>query len=360
MDPIIVAAFETAVATAARFRGATAPNPPVGAATLDRAGRIVAVSAHEAAGKPHAEANAIAMHANKTSEPVAALVVTLEPCNHYGRTPPCTEAVLRARPQSVWIGALDPNRHVTGGGRAVLVAGGIRVHLLSDLSSDAAGRIAEQCRDLILPFSHRLATGRPWITIKQVVGPDGTFSSPGRNASASHEVVAFAHQLRKCADAILTGSGTVLTDWPDFSVRHIADHRSKPRSLLICDRRDRVPQAYLEATRLHGLDPVKVTNIEAALDGLGAQGCLEVLVEAGPALLRHLLKADLWDEHVVIGTTDEGRASVMRRLRDGARFRRPTMPHAAFAPAGPIKSGDGNKDGLRVCDERGLPAFCVR
>jgi diaminohydroxyphosphoribosylaminopyrimidine deaminase / 5-amino-6-(5-phosphoribosylamino)uracil reductase len=346
MDPVIVAAFEMAISSAARFRGATAPNPPVGAATLDPAGRIVAVSAHEEAGKPHAETNAIAMHASKTSEPVATLIVTLEPCNHYGRTPPCTEAVLRARPQSVWIGALDPNRQVAGGGCAVLAAGGMRVHLLGDLSSHTARRIAEACSDLILPFSHRLATGRPWVTIRQILGPNaGMSSSLSRKASASQDVLAFAHQLRKRADVILTGSGTVLADWPDFSVRHIPDHRSKRRSLLICDRRNRVPQAYLEATRLRGLDAIKVTDIDAALHVLGAQGCLEVLVEAGPTLLHHVLKTDLWDEHIVIQTADNGSATIARLLRDGTRFRSPTVPHA-FARAGPVKPRDRNKDGL--------------
>jgi diaminohydroxyphosphoribosylaminopyrimidine deaminase / 5-amino-6-(5-phosphoribosylamino)uracil reductase len=317
MDPAIVVAFDTAIAAAAAFRGATAPNPPVGAVTLDAAGKIVAVSAHEAAGEPHAEAKALAMHAALTWEPIDTLVVTLEPCNHYGRTPPCTEAVLQARPRAVWIGALDPNHRVVGGGRAVLEANGIRVHTLSESASDTARHILDAARDLIRPFSRWLATGRPWITIKQALDTTGSMiPSPGRKTFTSREALTFAHQLRRRTDAILTGSGTILADWPEFTVRHLADHPSKTRKLMICDRRHRVPTSYFDLARSRGFDPLRVTGIDEALDSLGAQGCLEVLVEAGPHLMGHMLKEDLWDELVVIRQATPGDDTVTRVFRE--------------------------------------------
>jgi diaminohydroxyphosphoribosylaminopyrimidine deaminase / 5-amino-6-(5-phosphoribosylamino)uracil reductase len=317
MDPVIVAAFDTAIASAAAFRGATAPNPPVGAVTLNAAGAIIAVSAHEAAGRPHAEASAIITHINRTSEPIDTLIVTLEPCNHHGRTPPCTEAVLRANPRSVWIGALDPNRRVVGGGRTFLVANGIRVHVAGEDASDIARRIAEDAENLIRPFSRWIATGRPWVTVKQALDANGRMvPPPGKKTFTSQRALVLAHQLRKRADAILTGSGTVLADWPEFTVRHVDDHPAKRRKLVVCDRRHRVPDAYFKAAHARGFDVMRVEHMDEALDALGSQPCLEVLIEAGPRLLEHVLTGDLWDELVVIRQNADGGETVTRTLRE--------------------------------------------
>jgi diaminohydroxyphosphoribosylaminopyrimidine deaminase / 5-amino-6-(5-phosphoribosylamino)uracil reductase len=111
------AAFGHALQAAVEFEGATAPNPPVGCVILDADGNELAVAAHRAAGQPHAEALAIQKCREAgLAERIHTLIVTLEPCNHQGRTPPCTSAILATPARQIWIGAQDPNPHVEGGG----------------------------------------------------------------------------------------------------------------------------------------------------------------------------------------------------------------------------------------------------
>ncbi len=294
------AALRLAIVAASRFRGATAPNPPVGCCLLDRDGRVLALDAHRKAGTAHAEAGAIAAaRAVGTADRIHTVVVTLEPCNHHGRTPPCTEAILSTPARRLVVGAPDPNPAVAGGGTARLARAGLAVTLAAE--DPALAGLAEDCARLIAPFAKRAMTGRPFVTVKQALDPaGGMVPPPGAKTFTSEAALRFAHALRRRADAVLTGSGTILADDPGFDVRRVRDHPGRCRPLAILDRRGRVPAAYLDAARGRGFVPFVADGIEDALDRLGEAGALEVLVEAGPALLASLDAAGLWDEWVTI------------------------------------------------------------
>lgn len=308
------AALRLAIAAASRFRGATAPNPPVGCCLLDRDGRVLALDAHRRAGTPHAEAGAIAAaRAAGTADRIHTVVVTLEPCNHHGRTPPCTEAILSTPARRLVIGAPDPNPAVAGGGAARLAEAGLAVAMAAE-DPGLAG-LAGDCARLIAPFAKRATTGRPFVTVKQALDASGSMlPPPGAKTFTSETALRFAHALRRRADAVLTGSGTVLADDPGFDVRRVPDHPERRRQLAILDRRGRVPAAYLDAARDRGFLPFVARDIGEALDRLGEAGALEVLVEAGPALLASLDRAGLWDEWVTIRKRDGAEA-------DGAEIR---------------------------------------
>ena len=152
--------FRAAIAAACTHLGATAPNPPVGCAILDRDGRLLAAAGHERAGQPHAEALALRRLADAGRLAEAhTLLVTLEPCNHQGRTGPCTEAILASPVRTVWIGCADPNPHVGGHGADRLRGSGLAVHRLGTGPDAEEARLHCDCRALIAPF--RRSTGGP-------------------------------------------------------------------------------------------------------------------------------------------------------------------------------------------------------
>ncbi|PLR25631.1 bifunctional diaminohydroxyphosphoribosylaminopyrimidine deaminase/5-amino-6-(5-phosphoribosylamino)uracil reductase RibD [Caulobacter zeae] len=291
--PAIARAFRLALDAAAALAGATAPNPPVGCAVLAADGSVLAVEAHEGAGLPHAEAAALAACRDRW-EAVHTLVVTLEPCNHHGRTGPCSEAILASPARAVWIGARDPNPAVAGGGADRLSAAGLDV-------TRVAGPLADEAARLIAPFVMRALHGRPWVTLKQAFTAGGSMvPPPGEKTFTSQASLDLAHALRRRADAVITGSGTILADAPLLTVRRVADPRRAPRRLAILDRRGRVPGSYLAAARERGLDPSVHADIPSLLADLGDGGALEALVEAGPTLSAAFLAAGLWDERVII------------------------------------------------------------
>ncbi|MCC7441266.1 MAG: RibD family protein, partial [Bdellovibrionales bacterium] len=123
---------------------------------------------------------------------------------------------------------------------------------------------------------------------------------------SSEESLIQAHALRRRADAILTGSGTVLADDPSFTVRKVPDHAERARWLIVLDRRRRVPEQWMDRAAARGLKARRAGSLEEALDFLGSEGCLEVLVEAGPELTRSVIESGLWDEDVVIRAGAEG------------------------------------------------------
>jgi diaminohydroxyphosphoribosylaminopyrimidine deaminase / 5-amino-6-(5-phosphoribosylamino)uracil reductase len=304
-DNHVASAFAAALCAAEAFVGATAPNPPVGCVLLDSKGRVLACAAHQRAGQPHAEALAIA-HCDQasTTGQIHTVVVTLEPCNHIGRTPPCSDAILRTPARDVWIAVADPNRQVQGGGAARLAKAGLNVRFLADLNHPKTAELARQAQRLIAPFAKRMRTGLPFVTVKQALTRDGSMIPPkGAKTFTAPTSLRFAHQLRKRADAILTGSGTVLADAPEFTIRHVADFIDKQRQLVIVDRRNRVPAAYLSAAHARGFKVTQATDIATALQSLGAAGVQEVLVEAGPALLEAIRAGDFWDEWITIEQT---------------------------------------------------------
>lgn len=294
-DAQLAKAMQAALAAARPWEGATAPNPPVGCAVLDRSGNIIAAAGHHGAGQLHAEALAIqqAREAGK-ADLIHTVVVTLEPCNHRGRTGPCTEAILATSAEHVVIGIADPNPKVAGGGADHLRRAGL---LVDFLQGDTA-----QVERLIAPFKKRVLQGLPFVTVKQAINRNGNMlPPPGQKTFTSQGSLMIAHALRRRADAIITGSGTVMADDPHFTVRLLPDHANKRRKLFLFDRRRRIPTTYIEAATARGFDVTFANDLESALRESDA---LEVLVEAGPQLRAHVLQSPFWDEHVTIKQTD--------------------------------------------------------
>ncbi len=311
----IARAMRLALEKAEGFVGATAPNPPVGCAILDAAGQVLACEAHRKAGLPHAEALAIAAcRDNGLTDRIDTIVVTLEPCNHFGRTPPCVDAILATPARRVVVGALDPNPRVDGNGLQRLAARGLTVSKIDTLDHPDAAELAAACRRLIAPFAKHALTGMPWVTVKRAFDRTGGMIPPaGRKTFTSAESLTLAHRLRRRADAVMTGSGTILADRPEFTVRHVPDHPGKRRQLVILDRRERVPAHYIAAARERGFDVSIAGDLAEAVAKLGEAGVLEVLVEAGPTLTGAILEVGLWDEDVTISQGEPDQVSIRTR-----------------------------------------------
>jgi diaminohydroxyphosphoribosylaminopyrimidine deaminase/5-amino-6-(5-phosphoribosylamino)uracil reductase len=300
-DDRLAAAARHALDLAWAKAGATAPNPPVGCVLLDSAGDILAGAAHERAGAAHAEAAAIALCREAgTLDRARSAVVTLEPCSHVGRTPPCVEALLATGIELVLVGAHDPHPRGPGRGLRILRDAGRHVLPFSALRHPEAGDLAGFAARLIQPFACAVNRGRPFVTVKTALTAQGSMiPPPGVRTFTSPASLDHAHALRRRADAILTGSGCILADDPAFTVRRVPDHPGKRRILAVHDRRRRVPDAWFERARERGLEPRRYDSLETAMHDLGAAGALEVLVEAGPSLRRAVLESGLWDEDII-------------------------------------------------------------
>jgi diaminohydroxyphosphoribosylaminopyrimidine deaminase / 5-amino-6-(5-phosphoribosylamino)uracil reductase len=304
----ILPEMNLALMEAQKFEGATAPNPPVGCVLLDKHCTVLSVAAHQKAGTLHAEA--LAIKNCDTPELIHTVVVTLEPCNHTGRTGPCTEAILSTPAKNVWIGMKDPNRLVAGGGADRLRKAGLNVQFLNETD---APKLKSDLHRLIAPFTKRALHGLPWVTIKQAVGTQGGMIPPaGQKTFTSQSSLVLAHQLRRRADAIITGSGTVLADDPLFTVRLVEDFADKKRNLVLFDRRRSIPQSYLNAATTRGFKISFADDLLQALKYLAEQGALEVLVEAGPSLTQSFLDSNLWDEHVLITKGDPDHIQIIQ------------------------------------------------
>lgn len=285
-----------ALVLAERGRGTTNPNPVVGAVIV-RGGRIVAEGFHRRAGQAHAEVNALA--ALRGAARGATLYVTLEPCSHTGRTGPCTEAILAARPAGparVVVGCRDPNPIVDGRGIARLRRAGLRVDV---------GCLEDECRAAIAGYAIWVREHRPLVTLKAAATLDGFIAeaAPRRRrapvwitgAQARREV----HEMRAAHDAILVGAGTVRADDPQLTVRlpgrrvaHaplrvvLAGRRSLPRRARVLDG---------AAPTLTIRDPSGRVALKAALEVLAARGIQSLLVEGGAAIHGAFIAAGLVD-----------------------------------------------------------------
>ena len=292
--------------------GRTSPNPAVGAVIV-KAGRILSRGHHRKAGTPHAEQLAIA--AAKGNTRGADLYTSLEPCNHFGRTPPCSQAILAAGIRRVFYGSSDPNPLVNGKGVARLRRAGVDV---------VAGVLAEECDALNRPFFKWMKQRMPWVTLKAAITLDGKLaSSTGDSRWVTGEVARTrVHELRNRADVILVGAGTVEKDDPQLTtripggrnaVRVIVDStlRLSPRSKVFRDTdAAKTIVATLQkadspkARRLGDLG-VEVWNVpgrrgavslESLLRQLGEAGLLHVFVEGGAEIFGSFLKEKLADE----------------------------------------------------------------
>jgi len=199
-----------ALSLAALGEGRTSPNPLVGALVLDAGGRLVGEGYHARAGEAHAEVGALAQAGGRARG--GTLVVTLEPCCHHGRTPPCSEAVIAAGIARVVVAMADPDPRVAGGGIERLRTAGIEV----------IEAVAEaEARALNAPFLHRVASGRPWGLLKWAMSLDGRTALPNGASQwiSGPEARAWVHRLRAGCDAVIVGGGTVRTDDPLLTSR---------------------------------------------------------------------------------------------------------------------------------------------
>lgn len=224
--------MQRALHLAALACGRTSPNPMVGA-VLVQAGEVVGEGWHSHAGAPHAEALALA--AAGTRAQGAALYVTLEPCAHHGRTPPCTDALIAAGVRTVYAAVADPNPLVNGRGIAMLRAAGIATHI---------GLCEKEARQLNQPFFKLMTHQLPYLTAKFAASLDGKIATRNGNSQwiTGAPARAYGHKLRDCADAILVGAGTVIADDPQLTTRlELQDREPKHPLRVIVDSRGRVP-----------------------------------------------------------------------------------------------------------------------
>jgi len=217
-----------ALRAALRGVGRTCPNPAVGAVVV-KDGRVVSTGHHAACGAPHAEIVALQRAGNRARG--ASLYVTLEPCCHAGRTPPCTEAILEAGIAEVVFATSDPSPHCAGGGEAALGRGGVKV---------TSGVCAREAEALNAPFLKRLRRGLPLVTAKWAMTLDGKTASRTGDARwiTSAPARALAHRLRSRTQAVLVGVGTVLADDPLLTVR-LPGRRQAAR--IVADAEARLP-----------------------------------------------------------------------------------------------------------------------
>lgn len=266
------------------------PNPRVGCIIVTPEHDVLAVGACHGDGLAHAEANALDNLAHPERARGATAVVTLEPCSHHGRTPPCADALIEAGIAEVVIGALDPDPRVSGRGVARLEAAGVKVRV----------GVAEAAVVASDPgYFHHRTTGLPLVTLKMASTLDGqAAASDGTSQWITGESArADGHRLRSEHDVILTGSGTILADDPALTVRLEGYGGPQPRPVvLVGDRPLRADVQVMQRDPLiYGADEPGPVAIDAVLKDLGARGVLSVLVEAGPSLSRSFLDANAVD-----------------------------------------------------------------
>jgi diaminohydroxyphosphoribosylaminopyrimidine deaminase/5-amino-6-(5-phosphoribosylamino)uracil reductase len=307
--------MKRALKEARKGLGKTSPNPCVGAVVVKN-GKIIATGYHRKAGTPHAEIHALRSAGNKAKD--ATLYVTLEPCNHTGRTPPCTHAIKKSGIKRVVVGMIDPNPLVAGSGCNFLTSQGIDVQ---------HGILDRECQSINRPFVKHITTGKPWVILKAGCSIDGRIAvSSGQSGWITNESSRRAvHRIRNCADAILVGVGTALQDDPALTTR-LPGQRGKDPLRVVLDTHLRLtPEAKMltqysenatwvfcstrfdkrKAFRLEKAGarviPVPCENkgyldLPAVLEELGKAQKNSVLVEGGSHVHGSFLRAGLVDQ----------------------------------------------------------------
>ncbi|HAY22425.1 MAG TPA: bifunctional diaminohydroxyphosphoribosylaminopyrimidine deaminase/5-amino-6-(5-phosphoribosylamino)uracil reductase RibD [Desulfobacterales bacterium] len=273
-----------ALKLAARGVGCTSPNPMVGAVVV-RDGYIVGRGYHRRYGGPHAEVEALRQAGSQADG--ATLYVTLEPCNHYGQTPPCTEAILAAGIRRVVIANSDPNPHVAGGGAAYLQSKGLLVQ--SGLLAKAGSRLNEA-------FFKAMTTGQPFVIAKAAASLDGKIATRTNDSQwiTGAPARTWVHRLRHQVDAILVGVGTVMADDPQLTTR-LPKGQGKDPIRLVLDSRLRLPLNAKVLTQISAAPTWMVCTPSApsekitAIQELGAEVIITPAIE-NRVELRTLLK----------------------------------------------------------------------
>lgn len=309
--------MKQALRLARRGRGRTSPNPMVGAVIV-RDGRITGQGYHRRFGGKHAEINAIEDAGGNVSG--ATMYVTLEPCAHYGKTPPCTDAIIRHKIKRVVIGMADPNPLVSGKGIEILRGQGI---------TTVTGVLETECRALNEAYIKHITTGLPLVTVKYAQTLDGRIAtSTGKSQwLSSPESRRLAHRLRASHDAVLVGSGTLLADDPELTVRLARGENPArivldsglnipPQAKLLTGQAKaptmiattpRADESKLKSLREAGIetlvcdeDTAGRVDLRDLLQKLGRHGISSLLVEGGATVITSLLSLNLADRLVVI------------------------------------------------------------
>lgn len=312
--------MQIALRLAQRGLGTTAPNPSVGAVIVDEAtGEVIARGWTQPGGRPHAETEALRRAGARARG--ATMYVTLEPCSHHGKTPPCADAIVRAGISRVVTGIVDPDPRVAGRGLALLRSAGIEVR---------RGVCAAAADDLTRGHILRVTERRPFVQIKMALGSDGAVPRGAKGAPVwvtGAQARAHGHLLRARADAILVGGGTVEDDDPELTCRLPGMLDRSPLRVVLCGRRlppfasklvqtarehavsvfcppecDAGHLAALEAAGCRVFQVATVGGrpwIPAVTEALVGQGVTRLLVEGGPTVWRAFFASGLVDEVVV-------------------------------------------------------------
>ena len=305
-----------AIELAEQGRGRVSPNPLVGAViAID--GEQVSEGYHHELGGPHAEVEAIRA-AGDIDLSTATMYVSLEPCCHQGRTPPCTDAITRAGIKRVVVASDDPSGHAAGRGMGILRDEGVELVM-------ADGDLAVRARLLNQPFRKHARTGRPWVLFKSAMTLDGKVATRGGDSKwiSGEDSRYLAHHWRAECDAVAVGIGTALADDPQLTAR-VKNVKTQPRrvvfdslarlplaSKLVRDARKipltvvvsrAAPRRATDGLESHGIDVVVATGeneparVRHALDQLGQAGITSILLEGGPHLAGAFLDAAEIDE----------------------------------------------------------------
>ncbi|MBU0910241.1 MAG: bifunctional diaminohydroxyphosphoribosylaminopyrimidine deaminase/5-amino-6-(5-phosphoribosylamino)uracil reductase RibD [Proteobacteria bacterium] len=261
--------------------GRTSPNPAVGSVVVQD-GRVIGRGYHKKAGTPHAEIHAL-QEAGENARG-ATIYVTLEPCNHTGRTPPCTRAILASGIKRVVVGMIDPNPLVAGSGCAFLQSNGIEVR---------TEVLVDECRELNYPFIKHITSGLPWVIMKAGCSLDGRIAAANGQSSwiTCAKSRAEVHRIRNRVDAILIGAGTALVDDPSLTTRLKGKKGKDPLRVVLDGKLRLAPGAKMlrqQSTAPTWIfcsqqaDPAKADALEKAgakiirIDS-GRDGCLDLL-----------------------------------------------------------------------------------
>jgi diaminohydroxyphosphoribosylaminopyrimidine deaminase/5-amino-6-(5-phosphoribosylamino)uracil reductase len=306
-----------AIELAEQGRGRVSPNPLVGAVLVRPDGETIAEGWHDAFGGPHAEVQAIRA-AGTTDLAGSTMYVSLEPCCHHGKTPPCTEAIVAAGIARVVVASDDPSEHASGRGLGTLRDEGIEVVV-------AEGELASRARLMNQPFRKHARTGRPWILFKSAMSLDGKVATAAGDSKwiSSDESRHRAHFWRAECDAVAVGIGTALADDPQLTAR-VEGVTRQPRRIVF-DSTARLPlgsklvtaasdlpltvvtsraagRAAVQALEQAGAEVIVATggnepaHVVSALQQLGDRGISSILLEGGPKLAGAFLDAGEVDE----------------------------------------------------------------
>lgn len=281
-----------AIALAGRAEGVSLPNPMVGCVIVAPDDLIIGEGFTDVCGKGHAEVQAVrsVRPEHRHLLPESTAYVTLEPCSHYGKTPPCALLLAEKRLRRVVIGCVDPNPNVSGRGAAMLREAGVEVVM-------APEHLQRQCEAVNRIFFHTQLTGLPWVTLKWAQSADGYMDrrrTPDEAAARFSSPLSsvLVHRLRARRDAILVGSGTVIWDSPRLDTRLSGGFDPLP---VVLDGRGRITAAALRTAR-----PALIINgmqsYEQLLKTLRDRGVGSILVEGGAQTLRGWIDSGLWCE----------------------------------------------------------------